>query len=231
MNLVSDSFPLRMLNIDQCMVDYKWDYRDICSPFFRMFYIINGEGYIWHNETKILLTPNKLVLIPNYTNCNYYCENCLEMIYVMFINQLNYEKRIYNFNDHIFEVEGNEMDKLLIKRLLKLNPNMELNNYDPNKYDNLNYLDKCKQYEKEKSLEIMLESQGILLQLFSRFTPPENQQINLEDSSGLKIFQIIQHIEQNLSKNLSVKLLAKEILSVSRLFFTFIFQEYQNPAH
>ncbi len=91
------------------------------------------------------------------------------------------------------------------------------------KYDNLNYLDKCKQYEKQKSLEVMLESQGILLQLFSRFTPPENQQINLEDSSGLKIFHIIQFIDQNLSKNLTVNLLAKETcLSpdyFSRLFF------------
>jgi AraC-like DNA-binding protein len=141
----------------------------------------------------------------------------------MFINQLNYEKRIYNFNDHVFEVEGKEMDKLLFKRLLELNPNMGLIDYDPKKYDNLNYLDKCKQYEKEKSLQDMLEGQGILLQLFSRFTPPKNELINLDDSSGLKIFYVIQFIEQNLSKNLSVKLLAKETcLSpdyFSRLFF------------
>jgi AraC-like DNA-binding protein len=223
MNLLSDSFPLRMLNIEQCLVDNKWDYRDVCSPFFRMYYIINGEGYICHNESKIMLQQDKLVLIPNYTSCNYYCDNSLEMIYIIFINQLNYEKRIYNFNDHVFEVDGREMDKLLFKRLLELNPSMELIDYDPKKYDNLNYLDKCKQYEKQKSLEVMLESQGILLQLFSRFTPPENQQINLEDSSGLKIFYIIQFIDQNLSKNLSVKLLAKETcLSpdyFSRLFF------------
>jgi len=223
MNLLSDSFPLRMLNIEQCLVDNKWDYRDVCSPFFRMYYIVNGEGYICHNENKIILAQDKLVLIPNYTNCNYSCDNSLEMIYIMFINQLNYEKRIYNFNDHVFEVEGKEIDKLLFKRLLELNPNMALNDYDPKKYDNLNYLDNCKQYEKEKSLEVLLESQGILLQLFSRFTPPENQQINFEDSSGLKIFHIIQFIEQNLNKNLSVKLLAKEIFLspdyFSRLFF------------
>lgn len=223
MNLLSDSFPLRMLNIEQCLVDNKWDYRDVCSPFFRMFYIINGEGYICHNENKIILTQNKLLLIPNYTNCNYYCNNSLEMIYIMFINQLNYEKRIYNFNDHVFEVEGKEMDKLMFKRLLELNPNMGLIDYDPKKYDNLNYLDKCKQYEKEKSLQDMLESQGILLQLFSRFTPPKSELINIDDSSGLKIFQIIQFIDQNLEKTLSVKLLAKEAcLSTdyfSRLFF------------
>lgn len=223
MNLLSDSFPLRMLNIEQCLVNNKWNYKDVCSPFFRMFYIVNGEGFICHNENKIILEQDKLVLIPNYTNCNYFCDNSLEMIYIMFINQLNYEKRIYNFNDHVFEIEAKEIDKFLFKRLLELNPNMELIDYDPKKYDNLNYLDKCKQYEKQKSLEVMLESQGILLQLFSRFTPPKNQQINLEDSSGLKIFHIIQFIDQNLSKNLTVKLLAKEIcLSpdyFSRLFF------------
>lgn len=223
MNLLSDTFPLRMLNIEQCLVDNKWDYKDVCSPFFRMFYIINGEGYICHGENKIVLAQDKLVLIPNYTNCNYYCSNSLEMIYIMFINQLNYEKRIYNFNDHVFEVEGKEMDKLLFKRLLELNPNMGLIDYDPKKYDNLNYLDKCKQYEKEKSLQDMLEGQGILLQLFSRFTPPKKEQINFDDSSGLKIFHIIQFIDQNLDKSLSVKLLAKEAcLSpdyFSRLFF------------
>jgi len=199
-----------MLNIEQCLVDNKWDYRDVCSPFFRMFYVVGGEGNIFHNENKINLVKDKLVLVPNYTNCNYHCDNSLEIIYILFINQLNYEKRIYNFNDHVFEVDGNNMDKLLFKKLLELNPNMELIDYDPKKYDNLNYLDKCKQYEKEKSLQDMLESQGILLQLFSRFTPPKNEHINLDDSSGLKIFHIIQFIEQNLDKNLSVKLLAKE---------------------
>ena len=211
MSLLSDTFPLRILNIAYSELDQKWNYNDICSPFYRMYYIFDGEGLITHKGITYKLTPGNLFLIPSFTNSSYSCDESLSMIYVIFTNQLNDEIRINSFHDKIFEVEAQPQDKSLFERLLLLNPKMELVNNDPQKYDNWNYLNERKNNEAKKSLQEILESQGILLQLFSRFKTSENHDQNIKNSTISKIFPAIQYINHNLDKSLSVEKLAKEI--------------------
>ena len=224
MSLLSDTFPLRILNIAYSELDQKWNYNDICSPFYRMYYIFDGEGFITHKRITYKLTPGKLFLIPSFTNSSYSCNESLSMIYVIFTNQLYNEIRIYNFHDKVFEVEAQPQDKSLFERLLLLNPKMELVNNDPQKYDNWNYLDKSKNSEPEKPLQEILESQGILLQLFSRFKTSENDHINIKNSTISKIFPAIQYINNNLEKSLSVEKLAEEIC-LSPDYFSRLFLE------
>ncbi len=224
MNLLSDAFPLRILNIASSELDQKWNYKDICSPFFRMYYIFKGEGFITHKGITYKLTPGKLFLIPNYTNSSYSCNESLSMIYVIFTNQLYSEMRIYNFHDRVFEVEAQPQDKGLFERLLFLNPKMELLDNDPQKYDNWHYLDKRRISEPNKPFQEILESQGILLQLFSRFKTSENDNLNIKNSSISKIFPAIQYINNNLEKSLSVEKLAEEIC-LSPDYFSHLFLE------
>ncbi|MCK5729718.1 MAG: helix-turn-helix domain-containing protein [Draconibacterium sp.] len=224
MNLLSDTFPLRILNIASSELDQKWNYKDICSPFFRMYYIFEGEGSITHKGIKYILTPGKLFLIPSFTNSSYYCNESLSMVYVIFTNQLYNEMRIYNFHDRVFEVEAQPQDKGLIERLLFLNPKMELLDNDPQKYDNWHYLDKNRNSEPKKPFQEILESQGILLQLFSRFSISENDDLNIKNSAISKIFPAIQYINNNLEESLSVKKLAQEIC-LSPDYFSRLFLE------
>lgn len=205
---LSNTLPFKILNMEKTLLDNQWKYQNVCSPFFRMFYILNGNGSIFHGSKEYHLTPNSLILIPNYTNCSYYCENSLEMIYIIFSNQLHNELKMYDFHNHIFTQDTALADKCLFLRLLELNPDMGLSDYNPQKYDNLDYLDKCKTSESEKPLSNTFESQGILLQLFSRFKPLSKETANYNDTS-LRIIQTIQYINNNLDKNITVKQLAQ----------------------
>ena len=224
MSLLSDAFPLKILNIASTELDQKWNYKDVCSPFFRMYYIFNGEGFITHKGITYKLTPGKLFLIPSFANSSYSCNESLSMIYVIFTIQLNNEMRIYNFHDKVFEVEAQRQDKDLFERLLFLNPKMELLDNDPQRYDNWHYLDKNRNSEPNKPFQEILESQGILLQLFSRFKTSENYDLNIKTRMINKIFPAIQYINNNLEKSLSVKKLAEEIC-LSPDYFSRLFLE------
>jgi len=224
MSLLSDTFPLRILNIASSKLDQKWNYKDICSPFFRLYYIYEGEGMVTHKGIEYKLTPHKLFLIPSFTNSSYSCNKSLSLIYVIFTNQLYNEFIIYNFHDRVFEVEAKPQDKGLFERLLFLNPKMELLDNDPQKYDNWNYLDKNRNNEPQKPFQEKLESQGILLQLFSRFNISENDELNIKNSTISKIFPAIQYINNNLEGSLSVKKLAEEIC-LSTDYFSHLFHE------
>jgi len=224
MGLLSDTFSLRILNIAYSELDQKWNYKNICSPFYRMYYIFDGEGFITHKGITYKLTPGKLILIPSFTNSSYSCNESLSLIYVIFTNQLYNEMIIYNFHDRIFEVKAQPLDKGLFERLLFLNPKMELLDNDPQKYDNWHYLDKNRNSESKKSFQERLESQGILLQLFSRFKISKNDDLNLKNSTISKIFPAIQYINNNLEESLSVEKLAHEIC-LSPDYFSRLFLE------
>lgn len=224
MNLLSDTLPLRILNIAYSELDQKWNYNDVCSPFHRMYYIFDGEGFITHKGIKYRLVPGKIFLIPSFTNSSYSCDDSLSLIYIIFTNQLYDKIRINNFHDKVFEVEAQPQDKSLFERLLWLNPSMELVNNDPQKYDNWDYLNERKNNEAKKSLQEILETQGILLQLFSRFKTYENHDQNIKNSTLNKIFQTIQYINNNLDKGLSVKKLAEEVY-LSPDYFSRLFLE------
>jgi AraC-like DNA-binding protein len=224
MDSLSGSFPFKLLNIEKAILDRQWNYQNVCSPFFRMLYILNGEGFIMHDNKKYSLEAEKLFLIPNFTNCNYHCSNSLEMIYIIFFNQMQYEMQMHNYQNQVFEIKGDNLDKTLFTKLLVNNPNMGLANYDPNSYDNWNYLDSCKEHEKKKEFQHIIENQGILLQLFSRFKASKNKYVNCDNASILKIYKTIQYIHKNLNKNLSVKLLAEKIC-LSPDYFSRLFQQ------
>jgi AraC family transcriptional regulator len=224
MNILSDSLPLRIVNIEKTDLNCSWNYKDICSPFFRMFYILDGEGQINHKGKIYSLKPDNIYLIPSYTQCSYSCRDQLSMIYILFVHQMYNEMRVYYLHDHLFEVNSLPGDKSHFERLIELNPNMELLYYDPARYDNLDYLDRCKKLEKKKSINVLVESQGILLQLFSRFSYPENEGLRGDEHSIEKIFPVLQYINQNIGNKMSVDMLADK-LCLSNDYFSRLFQK------
>ncbi|MCG8684201.1 MAG: AraC family transcriptional regulator [Desulfobacterales bacterium] len=176
-----------------------------------MYLVVNGRGEITHEGKSHILTPGKLILVPNFTNCNYSCDRKLEMIYVLFFNQLHNEIRMFNYNDRVFETNALKEDENLLERLIELHPDKGLLNYDPKTYDNWNYLEQHKSNEQSKPLKESFESQGILLQLFSRFSPLEVDIFDHSDVALKRIYSTLRYINENLEQKLSVDILAKEI--------------------
>ena len=222
MKSFSNSFQFNLLNIERCTLDEKWNYVNVRSPFFRMFCILNGKGHITIDHEKYDLIPGNLYLIPNYINCSYSCDNHLEMIYIIFVDLYNKDTGINHFYDLKFHVPEQKIDIELFFRLLELNPNRALLDYDPKNYDNWQYLDKITHIEKGETIQHLTETRGILLQLFSRFLISAKSNLHIENKSHLSIFESIQYINENLDHDLDLDTLAeKAYLSkdyYSRLF-------------
>ncbi|TKG97326.1 AraC family transcriptional regulator [Puteibacter caeruleilacunae] len=224
MILHQKSFHLHIINIEQCALDSSWNYKDVCSPFFRMFYIVSGEGTLSFNDKEIILRPHNLYLIPNFTNCNYSCEDSLEMIYIIFIDELSSNVAINHFYNIKNECPASDFDQALFKRLLVLNPEQGLKNYDPKSYDNWTYLERQLKFSKIDTFRDYTESRGILLQLFSRFITPETKHPGQKNKSIEKVILSLQYISQNLDKKITLELLADQAF-LSKDYFSRIFMK------
>ncbi len=220
-NLLKNIY-LSLLNVDDCLAE-NWNFQKITSPFTRIYLVKSGEGIIYYNHRKIELRAGQMYLIPSFALCSYSSKSGLGHCYIHFIPQFSGPTDLFRMFKFKCEMKASDMDILLIKRLLEINPCRKLIHLNPEKY--------CKEdlYPKEltdaspQQIAANMESQGILLQLFSRFLvtdEPAKEEPAYEMDS--KINQCILYILKNLSKQLTLSELA-ETCTLSNDYFSKLF--------
>jgi len=104
------------------------------------------------------------------------------------------------------EIDSFYLDKLLIKRLLKINPSCYLRRYDPSSYDNHNNLMQSIAENTHAPLSTQIETNGILFQLFSKFILRAHKRDLSQEHCILKVLHFI-------SKNIESKITITELAS------------------
>lgn len=158
--------PLTIIYAGTKRVGAWWNFKNVISPFFRLYYINGGEGEVLMHGRTYKLTPGKLFLIPKFTFHAYRCADFMEHTYVCFFDDMYSGDVIYERDELECLVDAEIYDNQLVNRLLELNPMKSLPYVDPLIYDNGH-----QQYAPGRCLcsRSQAESTGILMQLMSRF--------------------------------------------------------------
>lgn len=73
-----------LLHVDAVKLNEKWNYDNVISPYCRIYYIDEGEGFILTTAKKIKLEPGYLYIIPNFTLCSLRCDEYLSQYFLHF---------------------------------------------------------------------------------------------------------------------------------------------------
>lgn len=222
--ILTHSFSL--MNVDLVLLDSKWNYKNVISPYHRIYYIRSGTGEISHFQKKLRLEPGYLYIIPSFTLCNLSCESFLEQYFVQFFEETSDGKSLFASNRSIFKVEANPVDVLNFERLKLLNPGRGINRSDdPKIYEKNIYYKEYQELNMQQNTNQFLETQGILLQLVARFTSPEIIAQREREHIPVKILDTISYIVMNLQASLSVRYLAERI-HLNSEYFSRLFERY-----
>ncbi|MDR0866148.1 MAG: AraC family transcriptional regulator, partial [Candidatus Symbiothrix sp.] len=113
------------------------------------------------------------------------------------------------------------LDVLLVKRLLTINPGIELKHSNPKVYDNFSTLTQSIAKNNQKSFFFRLETNSILTLLFSRFLDKATLKQEITDK---RIKKALRYIRENIDKNLHINDLA-DICSLNHDHFTRLFKK------
>lgn len=216
------SLHLSLLNLDECIAR-NWNYQKVTSPFTRLYLVKSGEGSIIHNHLKYELKPGRMYLIPSFTVCNYSSDTCLGHIYIHFIPQIANGTDLYRLLEFNCEIPAEETDVLLMKRILELNPGRKLANQDPGKYCRDDLIPRPPSACSALQIARYMETNGILLQLFSKFIKTAPQTKNGHGfNPNSKICKAVVYIRSNLSKQLTITELAG-VCHLSEGYFSRLF--------
>jgi AraC-like DNA-binding protein len=207
-NYSLQSLRITLLNIDHVHLDRQWDYRDVISPFSRLYYIKSGTARVHHHEQVFDLKTGYLYLIPSFTYSSYKCDNEMEQIYVHFLEEAGSGLSIFNICSFRYEMPANDLDKQLFGRLLYINPNRSLTRNDPKTYE---YHPTLKSYEaKNNSMPAAhyMETNAILQFLLSKFVEAKRTVFNSTGYQAHKITETLHYISANLQNKITVEQLA-----------------------
>ncbi len=205
MNDLVQSVKLSLLHSGYEKLGDNWNYKNVISPFVRLFLITQGEAYANFRNQTFVLKPGFMYLIPSFVYNDYACYDYHEQYYVGFFEEIQQGMSIFNLKHFLYEVEAKSYDYTLFKRLMKIHPDKKVKDTSPRahinskllKFGNLDSI----------SLNYDVETQGILAILLSRFI--KNTDV-FDEGKSLKgdLNKVLVYIAKHLQEPLTIKFLA-----------------------
>jgi AraC-like DNA-binding protein len=215
-----------LLNVDHVELDSRWNYKNVISPYFRLYYIDAGSGEISALSDSVRLEPGFLYIIPSFTLCNLSCQSYLRQYFVQFFEESSDGISLFANNRFIFRVRATEIDIMNFRRLLEINPGRGINRSDnPRVYEKNIFYKEYQELNNRQSMSAFMETNGILLQLISRFLTPEVFKHKETGHVPAKILNAVNYIQLNLNRDLSVTYLAKRA-NLHTDYFSRLFYQY-----
>lgn len=221
MNYSIDKLHVYTLNVGFARHDGDWNWKNVRSPFARLYLVVEGSAQISLPSGIYNLTPGHLYYIPAFTTHSYICDSLFSHYYIhIYENNLEAESMLNNW-DFPVEADATEYDIELLKRLTYINPFLKLPMSNPEIYDNHKTLVSNIDMNVRRPFHVKMESRGILFILLSRFLKMATPKVETRDD---RIRTIISHIRSNLYEYQDIDQLAK-IACMSKDHFIRIFKK------
>jgi AraC-like DNA-binding protein len=206
MNKDISNLQLYTLSVGLAEHNADWNWKNVRSPFARLYYVVNGKAIIETAYGSMPLRPRHLYFIPPYMTHNYVCDSIFTHYYIH-IHEQSFDGMILEEIERPIEVKVSETEKWLCQRLCDINPHMKLAHSNPVTYDNQTTYMQNLQHNLERSYPDKVESRGILYLLMShiiRCVKPR------EMSSDTRVKSIINYIKTHIYEEITIEQLAKE---------------------
>jgi len=221
-----ESLSLILLNAGRAVHEGDWNFRNIKSPFFRIYLVDEGEACMTVEGIEQQLSPGHLYLIPPFSLHDDHCDRHFSLYYLHVSESQTDATRIFEQFQFPLEVPATSFDYLLMKRLLAINPGKGLTLYDPDSYDNSTSFLMSLASTVQTSFPVRTETNGILLQLLSRFLEKADKRIVSEDN---RIVRALRYIRENIGKKISINELSERCF-LSDDHFTRLFKQEMNDT-
>ena len=222
---IIDYLDITILNIELFTVGKEWNYRNVSNPYSRVYYLTEGYGTIQHHQCTYKLLPGHLYLIPCYTTVNMYCPVGFTHYYIHFTSRLQTGLDIFSIFECNYQapVAGTLIGQSVFDRLLELNPNKQLIEYNANKPIYQQVLDRSILLDQDKSPGNIIETNAIMRLLLSVFFDEHSHLQVINTLHGLKRFEsVLEYIQDYLDTPMTIPQLAK-MANLNPTYFSNLF--------
>ena len=195
-----------VLNIGLAIHNADWNWKNVNSPFTRLYYVTEGTAQVLISGKTQILKANHMYFIPAFTKHSYICNSYFSHYYLHIYEEHQSDSNLLDNWDFPIEIPAVEIDLALFQRLCTINPHMTLQKSDPTSYDNNYTLMQNLLKNKQRTLSDKIESRGIVYQLLARFLKRAQVKMELKDN---RIEEAIHYIRKHINETIDLRVLAE----------------------
>lgn len=211
---------LMLLNVGRAQHNADWNWKDVSSPFIRIYYVLEGEAIIHLAEHNIRLLPRHLYFIPAYTIHSYECHGLFVHYYLHVYEGFKNEMNLQEVYELPIEVEGSEVAAQLFEHLCNRLPEARLPHSDPNSYDTSAQTSDYVQRYRDMALWEKMELRGAMLMIMSHFIRQAKPRVWTQDE---RMKRVLEYVHSHISDSINIEKLA-DVACITKPYFIRLFK-------
>lgn len=216
----------QLLNVGVACFDGNWNYKNVRSNFFRIYYVESGDANVGFENGDMHLAAGNLYLIPALTRHGYRCTGKFRHYYIHFYDR-NFQQALYGGGAGLcWHAEAHPSDAWQVRRLCSLLADRALTDFSPTVYDNPATLHRIIRSNSVLGVDKAIEAKAIVMQLLARFMK------GIVDSAGRdpRILRAVKMIDANPGKACLDEVIADACMSKSHFYRLFARDMGCSPA-
>ena len=203
-----DTFHPFVLNIGLAQHNADWNWKNVSSPFARLYYVIEGSAKIILPDHTVSLRKGYMYFIPAFTSHSYECTSSFTHYYAHIYEDP--QAKYLFLEDWVLpeEIQGDTLELSIFQELYSLNPTMKLSKSDPSTYDNSSTLASNLLKNKQRPLYNKMISRGIIYQLLAPFFKTAHLKSTVTDD---RVKRAITYIRNHISDELCIDKVAETL--------------------
>ena len=222
MQIPIESLNLLVLNVGLAEHQGDWNWKDVCSPFTRIYYVKEGGARVHFRDKVCELTPGNLYIIPAYTMHTYECHGLFTHYYLHVYEGFKTEWNVFDYYDFPTEVKNCEDCERVFELMCRELPEAQLPESNPLSYDNQSTFSSYVHRYHELPLYQKMELRGMILYLFSRFMKHASPKMWTTDKRMVKV---LSYINENICADIDLTELS-DMAFVTKTYLIRLFKKH-----
>lgn len=220
-----DTLDITILNTEYYRVGREWNYQHVNNPYSRIYFVTEGYGSITHHNESFELKPGWLYLIPCFSTVDMHCPEQFSHYYIHFTSRIQTGLDLFSILNTAYQSRASDhgIDASLFDRLLRLNPNRELSDYDATKPIYRQVLERSTRLDEDKTPATILETNALMRLLLCVFLSNQDHPQTANTLHGLSRFRaVFDYIHDHLDAPITLEELA-ELVNLNPTYFSNLF--------
>ena len=160
---------LKVLSIQRTVAGRWWNFKNVISPFSRLWLVLGGRAVVRHHGRRFVLEPGCLHLVPPFTAHDCSCSRELDHYHLHFVSRLPTGVDLFSLLDCPFELPASSETQKYFQRLEVLYPDRKLPCYDPAREEYRRFPVTAERGSHDLSVADWFESNGLLTLMLTPF--------------------------------------------------------------
>ena len=214
---------LKVLAVQRTNAGRWWNFKNVVSPFSRLWLILDGQAIVTHHGRKFILKPGRLHLVPPFSVHDCFCHHRLDHYHLHFVSQLPTGIDLLSLLDCEFQIQTAPGTLKFFRRLEAIYPDRKLPCFNPAREEYRRFPAMAEQASHGISAMDWFETQGILTLLLAPFLKSARSHEGMHARATRLFLTVQEYIHEHMRR----PILLGDLARVTKLHPTYFSDRFQ----